>query len=65
MECNVLLDSEISNRHGKQEKLFNNCHLARLQMQGQFLPRFIRLRLPMAEKLTEVFHCMWRKEAIP
>ena len=21
--------------------------------------------LPMAEKLTELFHCMWRKEAIP
>ena len=23
------------------------------------------VRLPMAEKLTELFHCMWRKEAIP
>ena len=22
-------------------------------------------RLPLAEKLTELFHCMWRKEAIP
>ena len=21
--------------------------------------------LPMAEKLTDLFHCMWRKEAIP
>ena len=22
-------------------------------------------RLPMAEKLTELFHCIWRKETIP
>ena len=46
----------------KQEKQFNNCHLAKLPVQMQFLQRFIK---PMAEKLTELFHCMWRKEAIP
>ena len=52
----------------KQEKQFNNCHLAKLQMQMQFLQRFLRQGgggLPMADKLTELFHCMWRKEAIP
>ena len=35
----------------------------------QFMQRFIRPggggRLPMAEKLTELFHYMWGKEAIP
>ena len=49
----------------KQEHQFNNCHPTKLQVQMQFLPRFIRLWLPMAEKLTYLLHCMWRKEAIP
>ena len=35
----------------------------------QFLQRFKKPGggggLPMAEKLTELFHCMWRKEAFP
>ena len=29
------------------------------------VPMSIMLGVPMAEKLTELFHCMWRKEAIP
>ena len=32
----------------------------------QFLLKSIKqVGLPMAEKLTELFQCMWRKEAIP
>ena len=31
----------------------------------QFLQRFIGRGLPMAEKLTELYHCIWGKEAIP
>ena len=46
----------------QQEKQFNNCHLAKLQVQMQFLRRVISLggegELPKAEKLTELFHCM-------
>ena len=47
IECNVLLDD--FQPSWKQKKQFNNCHLAKLQVQMQFLQRF---------------HCMWRKEAI-
>ena len=40
----------------------------------QLMQKFMRLvcvcvcvggGLPMSEKITELFHCMWRKEAIP
>ena len=43
----------------KQEKQFNNCHLANA------IPAEVYKAGAMAEKLTELFHCMWRKEAIP
>ena len=46
-------------------KAFQNSHPAKLQLQMQFLPRSIRLGVPLAEKLAGLFHCMWRKEAIP
>ena len=62
MQCSVRMNFRPS---WKQEKQFNNCHLTKLQMQMRFLPRSIRLGLLMAEKLTKLFHCMWRIEAIP
>ena len=40
IECNVLLDEFPTS--WKQEKQFNNCHLAKFQVQMQFLQRFIR-----------------------
>ena len=41
IECNVLLDEFLPLR--KQEKQFNNYHLAKPQVQMQFLPKFTRL----------------------
>ena len=59
IECNVLLD-EFPTVMG------STTHLAKLQVQMQFLQRFIRLGATYSrKKLTELFHCMWRKEAIP
>ena len=49
MECNVLLDKE-SNSPG------SDAIPAEIYKAGG---------QPMAEKLTELFHCMWRKEARP
>ena len=53
-ECNVLLHEFITVM--ETENQFNNCHLAKLQVQMQFLQRFTRL--PKAEKLTELFFCI-------
>ena len=50
----------------KQGKQFNIYLLVKHQVQMQFLLKSIKPDgLPMAEKLTELFQCMWRKEAIP
>ena len=64
IESNVLLDAFPTLMETRKQ--FNNCHLAKLQVQMQFLQRFIKPGwLPMAETLTELFHSMWMKEAIP
>ena len=59
----------------KQWKQLNSCNLARLQDQIQYPQRSTKQKAlqlqrnsggpPDAEKLTELFHIMWRKEAIP
>ena len=48
----------------KQNKHFNNYHLAKLHVQMQFLRVYNAWGLPMTEKLTELLDCMRRKEAI-
>ena len=41
IECNVLLDEFPTVMETRKKKQFNNCHLAKLQVQMQFLQRFI------------------------
>ena len=61
IECNVLLDDFPTVMETRKA-----VHLAKLQVQMQLLQKFYKAgELSMAEKLTELFHCMWRKEAIP
>ena len=49
----------------KQRKQLSFCHRARPLVQSQYQEIYKVGGQPMAEKLTELFHCMWRKEAIP
>ena len=61
IECNVLLDefpTVMKTRKAVQQLSSGRCRcnsFRGLQCRG----------LPMAEKLTELFHCMWMKEPIP
>ena len=63
IECNALFDEFPSQKQGKQ---FNIYLLVKHQVQLQFLPKSIKLvDFQWQKKLTELFRCMWRKEAIP
>ena len=53
IECNVLLDG------------FPTAIETRKSVQKLSSGKYKAGGLIMAEKLTELFHCMWRKEAIP
>ena len=49
----------------KQRKQFNICLLVKHQVQMQFMLKSIKLvYFQWQKKLTELFQCMWRKEAI-
>ena len=50
----------------KQGKLFNICLLTKTLGTDAIPAEIYKVGgLPMAEKLTNLFHCMWREEAIP
>ena len=64
IECNVLLDefpSVMETRKAVQQLSSGKAPGA------DAIPAEVYKAggLPMAEKLTKLFHCMWRKEAIP
>ena len=65
IECNVLLDESptvIETRKAVQQLSSGKTPGA------DAIPADVYRaggKVPMAEKLTELFHCMWRKEAIP
>ena len=50
----------------KQGKQFNICLLVKHQVQIQFLLKSLKLvDYQWQKKMTELFQCMWRKEAFP
>ena len=57
-----LMNLQPSQKQGKQ---FNICFLVKHQVQMQLLLVYKSGELTMVEKLTALFQCMWRKEAIP
>ena len=64
IECNVLLDecpTVMETRKTVQQLSSGKAPGADAIPADVYKAR----ELPMAEKLTELFHCMWRKEAIP
>ena len=73
VECNPLLgefpivpETVKSNKKKKKKKKKKNCHLAILHDQNAISAEIYKAGgPPTAEKLTELFHIMCRKEAIP
>ena len=50
----------------KQRKQLIFCHQAMTLFQTQYLQEIYKERgIPIAGKLTKLFYCVWRKEAIP
>ena len=70
IECNVLLDEfPIVMETRKAVQQLSSCKAPGVDAINAEVYAFGVLGwggvLPMSEKITELFHCMWRKEAIP